>query len=574
MRRLLPAAAATALVAVVAAVLPVTDAGAEPGDPGEPTDTAPPVVTVTVPAPDGANGWYRTPPRVKLAARDLGSGIASGWVSMSGATTGSVEVVDDMAEATVTTDGVTTLTYEFTDNAGNARRGSVGVALDQAAPTGSVVGGPGSDIVRVGAAVSVQGSCADPTSGVASCTLEGNLDRDTGRLDTGDVGDIAAIVVARDWAGHVTRRTRIFHVIDADARPSAHLAVPDPGPTGWYTSHPTLTASGTAGHPRLPVVGIQRTVAGVDGRSDGTTSRFDVMVEGNDVPVTVRAVDSEGGLSDPVTRTLDIDLGAPYGSIDGPATYTVGEIAPPLTTCGDAVSGLARCELTTGLDADGAIDTSVEGRLTLTLLVVDGAGHEAWVQRVVTIQAAPSRPSTLALTVPASGSSRAPLPVAITLGGAGTAGGVVSLSDAGRALGSFRVPPSSGATTTLRLSLPRPTVGRHRIEARYAGAPGADPATAVSSPIVVRSPALVTARYPLVRGRRLAAVTVRGLDAAATGRVVVLDGGRRVGHGTLRAGRALVRLAPLRRGVHRLRVSYPGSARVLPASSRTTAVRA
>lgn len=574
MRRLLPAAAATTLVAVMAAVLPVTGAGADPGDPGEPVDTAPPTVTVTVPASDGDNGWYRTPPQVRLAARDLGSGIASGWVSMTGATTGSVEVVDDVAETTVTADGVTTITYEFTDNAGNARRGSVGVALDRAAPTASVVGGPASDIVRVGADVSVQAACGDPTSGVASCTLEGHLDPGTGRLHTGAAGDIAAIAVARDRAGHVTRSGRIFHVVEADARPSVHVTLPDPGPTGWYTSFPTLTASGTAGDPRLPVVGIQRTVAGVTTHSDGSSVRFGVAVDGRAVPVTVRAVDSEGGLSDPVTRTLGIDLDAPYGSIDGPDTYTVGEVAPVFAGCGDLVSGVARCEVTTGLDADGNIDTSVAGPLTLTLLIVDKAGHETRIQRVVTVQPEPGRPSTVALAVPATGSSRAPLPVTITLGGAGVDGGLVTLVDGGRTLGSYHLPAGTGTTTTLRVRLPRPTVGRHRIEARYAGGPGADPATALSSPVVVRSPALVTARYPLVRGRRLAAVTVRGLDAAATGRVVVLDGGRRVGYGTLRSGRALVRLTPLRRGVHRLRVAYLGSSRVLPASSRTAVVRA
>ena len=54
--------------------------------------------------------------------------------------------------------------------------------------------------------------------------------------------------------------------------------------------------------------------------------------------------------------------------------------------------------------------------------------------------------------------------------------------------------------------------------------------------VVSTSPAVVSARYGVRAGRHLATVTVRGLDARATGKVTVLDGGRRVGSATLRAG--------------------------------------
>ena len=63
-----------------------------------------------------------------------------------------------------------------------------------------------------------------------------------------------------------------------------------------------------------------------------------------------------------------------------------------------------------------------------------------------------------------------------------------------------------------------------------------------------------------------------GLDVPASGRVVLLDRGRRVGTAILRGARATVRV-PLRRGVHRLQVRYLGSSRVLPASSAVRVVR-
>ena len=272
-------------------------------------------------------------------------------------------------------------------------------------------------------------------------------------------------MLAVDAAGHVTNTSRYIAVVRRDTAPSVDLTVPPPSATGWHTTRPWLVATGTAAHSALPVTEIRYSVGGVLTTATADTARFSVATEGRDIPVVARAVDVDGGLSPEVVRHVSVDTSAPLGTIGGPATYEQGQVVAPSVECQDAVSGVAACGLVAGATSDGSIDTRAVGPLRLELVARDRAGHTTRVERVVEVVPAtePDRPSTLDVDIATATSSRAPVPVVLTLGGAGVVGGVVHLHEGGRSLGQFTLPSGApGEVARLRVLLPPLAVGTHR----------------------------------------------------------------------------------------------------------------
>lgn len=137
-------------------------------------DTAAPTASAsTSPAPNGA-GWNTTSPAtVNISAVDgaCGSGIQKITFSASGAQTiASTDVSGANASVPITVNGVTTVTYTATDNAGNTSvPQTITVRLDTVAPTITIVR-PVAGTYLYRQAVTASYSCTDATSGVASCT--------------------------------------------------------------------------------------------------------------------------------------------------------------------------------------------------------------------------------------------------------------------------------------------------------------------------------------------------------------------------------------------------------------------
>jgi hypothetical protein len=106
--------------------------------PTAPQDAVPPSTTATASPGPNANGWNREMVSVALDATDNegGSGVKEIRFAMSGATTGSEEVVQgSTATVQVSSEGETTVTYFAVDNAGNAEEAqTLTVRIDMTPP--------------------------------------------------------------------------------------------------------------------------------------------------------------------------------------------------------------------------------------------------------------------------------------------------------------------------------------------------------------------------------------------------------------------------------------------------------
>jgi hypothetical protein len=136
-------------------------------------DATPPTTTASeAPSPNGA-GWNNattSPVTVTLTATDPGptpSGVKQITYTLTGAQTGGATVAGSTASFVVSNEGITTVTFQATDNAGNTEPAkTLQVKIDKTPPT-TTVSGPllgfnfGSE----------SGTATDNLSGVASVTV-------------------------------------------------------------------------------------------------------------------------------------------------------------------------------------------------------------------------------------------------------------------------------------------------------------------------------------------------------------------------------------------------------------------
>jgi hypothetical protein len=180
-------------------------------------DTLAPVLSVSIPAPDGANGWYVTPVEVYATASDVLSGVQEKEVSL-----------DDGASWQVTAtllDGVHTVLARATDVAGNTAAASATVRVDTQPPvvTLSESGATGNAGWYI-SSVTLQVQAMDATSGLSSTEV---------RLDGGEwqsattlmIPDGVHVVKVRvtDLAGNVSITSQAFK-IDTNAPQSAFVS--------------------------------------------------------------------------------------------------------------------------------------------------------------------------------------------------------------------------------------------------------------------------------------------------------------------------------------------------------------
>src|SRR5207245_746305 len=85
------------------------------------TDSTPPATTAIATPTPNANGWNNSNVTVALSSVDNpgGSGVKQITIALNGAQPGSAVVPGDTTSVSLTVEGITTVTYFGTDNAGN-----------------------------------------------------------------------------------------------------------------------------------------------------------------------------------------------------------------------------------------------------------------------------------------------------------------------------------------------------------------------------------------------------------------------------------------------------------------------
>ncbi|HEV2902727.1 MAG TPA: hypothetical protein VGW30_05645, partial [Gaiellaceae bacterium] len=130
------------------------------------TDTVKPTITASVAPPPNAAGWHSSNVTVTLTATDdaTGSGIKSITYSATGAQPiASTTVNAATTNVVITTDGITTLSYFATDNAGNTSDvGTTTVKLDKTAPEAYLQFDPAKEDVAVYGRDSGSGTSTGP----------------------------------------------------------------------------------------------------------------------------------------------------------------------------------------------------------------------------------------------------------------------------------------------------------------------------------------------------------------------------------------------------------------------------
>jgi large repetitive protein len=194
-----------------------------------------PVVTHSVPAPGGSNGWHIANVTASLSASDALSGLAPGTLRyrINGGSwiTGS--------SLSISTDGTHTVEAQAQDIAGNTRTISFTVRRDTTSPT-LTTSAPGGWINASGTA---SATASDATSGVASThyRVNGGAWQAGTSVSIATEGTHTVEFLARDNAGNERTRSETVRV---DLTPPTVTAHPDPdGSNGWYTSNPVIPLS-------------------------------------------------------------------------------------------------------------------------------------------------------------------------------------------------------------------------------------------------------------------------------------------------------------------------------------------
>jgi len=184
------------------------------------TDATPPVVTLTVPAPTGNNGWFKTSP-VTLTVLATDASNVSAISCADGAATIPVSspgfgTPNATGTFNVSAEGTHNLTCTATDGKGNtgAAAGSANTGslkIDTVAPVVSITAPLNNGTYVLNASVAANYGCTDsPGSGLATCA--GSLPNGS-NISTSPVGPQTFTVTASDNAGNVATRVNAYWVV-------------------------------------------------------------------------------------------------------------------------------------------------------------------------------------------------------------------------------------------------------------------------------------------------------------------------------------------------------------------------
>ncbi len=334
---------------------------------------------------DAPAGWSRTPVVVNLTGTDGASGLADTEYSVDGGAFQSGTVVVVAAPASHANDGVHTIVYRSTDNAGNVESDRTAtVRIDTTKPTTSddAPGGWSKTPVTVTLTPS------DPAgSGVATTTYE----VDGGATQTGTSVTVAAPAShANDGVHTITyRSTDTAGNVEADRTATVQIDTTKPSssddaPAGWSKTAVSVSLSSGDGAGS----GVATTTYELDGGAAQTGTSVTVAApadHSNDGvhTITYRSSDHAGNVEAGRTAIVRIDTTKPVTTDDAPAGASSDDVLVTLAPS-DAASGIA----TTTYEVDGGTtqtgtavtvaapaDHSDDGDHTITYRSTDAAGN-------------------------------------------------------------------------------------------------------------------------------------------------------------------------------------------------------
>jgi hypothetical protein len=253
-------------------------------------DTAAPTTGASIsPSPNSA-GWNTTSPAtVNISAADgsCGSGVQKITYSATGAQTiGSTDVFSSNAAVPITAQGVTTVTFTATDNAGNTSAPqTITVRLDTVAPSITITS-PAATTYLVNQVVKSAYSCTDATSGVASCI--GTVPNGS-PIDTSTFGSHTFTVNAADIATNPASSSISYKV----AYKICLLYDPTQPPRGGSSTMPIKLQLCNANNVNLSSPSITLTPSQIVGpvtRSFTTPFRYDATLAGYIVNVGTKGL--------------------------------------------------------------------------------------------------------------------------------------------------------------------------------------------------------------------------------------------------------------------------------------------
>jgi major membrane immunogen (membrane-anchored lipoprotein) len=337
-------------------------------------DSTPPTVNPVVPSPDGRNNWFVTAPvNVSVNGADTGSGLASALLSVDGSTWQPNLSLDD---------GVYTIEFKSTDNAGNIATATRTVKVDASVPAilTSTTGTEGSSGWYV--SQTTTSIAADELSGVDHIEYNQN---DTGWQAGSSFVSVEGInkidIKIYDVAGNVASQTLEIKVDTTPPIISTSVSGTK-GLADWYVSQTTI---GISAHDE--VSGVDHIEYDQD--SGGWQNGISITSDDGVNTIVIRAFDLAGNIS---SKSLEIkvDTTAPtltplVPTPDGLNNWFISAPVPVSVNGSDSGSGLASVALSVD-ESDWQPDASLrDGVYIVNFQAFDNAGNSTTASETVKI---------------------------------------------------------------------------------------------------------------------------------------------------------------------------------------------
>jgi hypothetical protein len=291
-------------------------------------DSLLPSISLSIPAPDGSNGWHVSPVTASVSGSDSNSGLASASINGGGST------------FTPGADGTYDLTATVIDVAGNSASTSGTIHLDTTPPTpGLSIPAPDGSNDWYISPVTVSPNGSDATSGLAN--QEVSLDNTTwsSSLTTSTSGIHTVYQRFTDAAGNTSTATTSVQVDVAP--PTVNVTIPPPGGNaGWYTTAPVAFSTSQTDS----MSGIASTDYSLDG---GAWQTAPPSIPEGAHTVQTRVVDLAGNTTI-TTTAVNVDTIPPDSNFVSPAERSTTVVRGTVSLTGltsDANSGPSTGEI-------------------------------------------------------------------------------------------------------------------------------------------------------------------------------------------------------------------------------------
>ncbi|WXG39360.1 MAG: NosD domain-containing protein [Candidatus Freyarchaeum deiterrae] len=341
-------------------------------------DLTPPTTTIDLSGTPGLNGWFVSPVTVNLTASDDLSGVDMTQYSFDN-TTWNIYT----GPFTITTEGVTTLYYNSTDNAGNVENTSTEVIMIDMTPPVTAISLSGTPGLNgwFTSNVDINLTANDNVSGIAM--TEYSFDNTTWNTYTEPLtitaeGVTTVYYKSIDVAGNVETAKSETIKIDKTLPVTAISLSGVLGLNGWYISNVNVTLS-----PIDNTSGVNITEYSFDGTTWVTyTGPFTLTAEGS-TTVYYNSTDNAGNMEATKTEIIKIDKTPPVTAISLNGTsglngWYTSNVNFYLSAT-DNVSGLNITEYsfdnTTWNTYKGPFTITAEGITTIYYRSTDNAGN-------------------------------------------------------------------------------------------------------------------------------------------------------------------------------------------------------